>query len=549
MTLKNRFRVIIVSSMIIFTIMSLLIEFYISYPRLLFFEKREAATDLHRGLQAIGREIFHLKNLCRDWSSWNDAYNFMATRNKQFIRENLNYESFVSGNFNLICIINTDLKIIYSDGYNLKTKSKMLPDFFKKNESIKNSGLVNFSDSVSTEEQYRSGLILTEYGIMNISVMPILTSERQGPLRGFMIMGRILDEPTVNKLSEQIAVKFNLINVHDKSSIPEYAQIFDELLLTKEKFIMKYRKADIMLYSLYSDIYKKPAFLFHVDHPRNFRSEIIWIVRTRLLLVLIGFIVLIVTIAIVLEYSVIIPVNILKKQVQSIVMDEYSPDRILKTSDELGMLSRTIDDMAGTINRKTSELEDVNRVLELLTITDPLTSAYNRRIFDDTIRLEWERSARAGENLSLIMCDIDHFKKYNDMYGHQAGDEILIKVADALRKTMRRITDRVYRYGGEEFVIMLNNTGYGGCLHVAEILLQSVRSLKVKHEFSDAADNVTISIGCVSLTPEKGKKFSYLVSLADKALYDAKHKGRNRICSAEVSGDGSVLLKEHQIQG
>lgn len=311
---------------------------------------------------------------------------------------------------------------------------------------------------------------------------------------------------------------------------------------------MKYSNDNIIVYSLYPDIYGKPAFLFYVDYPRNIRIEGIKIARLNFTFIILGFIVLIFTVAIVLEYSVIIPVHILNKQVISIIAGEYSSDRRLNTMDELGMLSSAIDDMAVTIFRNTEEMQILNRELEILSITDALTSAYNRRHFDETIRLEWERACRAGEHISLVMCDIDYFKRYNDYYGHQAGDDILVMVADALKKCMKRMTDRVYRYGGEEFIIILPNTDISGCVHIAETLLRAVRALKISHADSGFSDIVTISTGCASVIPPRGGEYSYLVSLADRALYEAKHNGRNRIYSADTSGNSSVSFTVHPVE-
>jgi diguanylate cyclase (GGDEF)-like protein len=168
-----------------------------------------------------------------------------------------------------------------------------------------------------------------------------------------------------------------------------------------------------------------------------------------------------------------------------------------------------------------------------LTLTDALTGVANRRSFNDAIDNEWRRCGRAQAPLSVIMVDIDHFKRYNDAYGHQAGDACLVQVADAMRSCAGRPPDLLARYGGEEFIILLPQVGAQGAETVAKRILAAVRALAIPHRMSPASETVTVSLGIATALPGEGScDGDGLVRTADNALYQAKEAGRNGYCVA-----------------
>lgn len=175
------------------------------------------------------------------------------------------------------------------------------------------------------------------------------------------------------------------------------------------------------------------------------------------------------------------------------------------------------------------QLEIANRELEKLATIDGLTRVYNRRQFDSVFQSEWQRLCREEQPLSLILCDVDHFKAYNDTYGHQAGDQCLQQVAQAIAKNVKRPADCVARYGGEEFVVLLPNTDQSGAIHVAEAIRAEVEELRVPHRNSSVSHHVSLSLGVMSLIPTEDVSPSYLIESADRALYSAKHLGRNQV--------------------
>jgi len=193
-----------------------------------------------------------------------------------------------------------------------------------------------------------------------------------------------------------------------------------------------------------------------------------------------------------------------------------------------------IDSMSRRLLDMSSQLAAVNRELELLSKQDALTHIANRRHFDSTLAREFKRAARQKSELSLILVDIDHFKRYNDRYGHQGGDDCLRQVAGALAAACRRPGDLVARYGGEEFAIILPDTPLAGAVVVADSLRLAIAQLALAHADSDVAKTVTMSQGIASLVPDAHTTPEQLIECADQALYLAKRKGRN--CHVTHSG-------------
>ncbi len=177
------------------------------------------------------------------------------------------------------------------------------------------------------------------------------------------------------------------------------------------------------------------------------------------------------------------------------------------------------------------DLKQARDQLARLATTDGMTGLANRRRFDEILHMEYARHVRSGTELALILLDIDHFKLFNDNYGHVRGDDCLRAVAQALSRTVHRATDLAARYGGEEFVCLLPDAvSSEGVQSVAERIRKSIEELNIPHGQSPTADRVTVSLGAITACCTQGTNPSALVSLADKQLYRAKTEGRNRTC-------------------
>jgi diguanylate cyclase (GGDEF)-like protein len=195
-------------------------------------------------------------------------------------------------------------------------------------------------------------------------------------------------------------------------------------------------------------------------------------------------------------------------------------------------LEEKVTQKTASLNTQTQDLIAANKKLEILTYQDGLTGLFNRRYFDERLKTETVRHFREKQPLSLILGDIDHFKRYNDFYGHLQGDACLKQVAKCIGSSVARVTDANCRYGGEEFAIILPNTSIEESTIVAERLCLNIEKLKLPHEKSETSSFVTLTLGVVTIPAGQETSVDSIISSADKALYLGKSNGRNKVIRA-----------------
>lgn len=210
-------------------------------------------------------------------------------------------------------------------------------------------------------------------------------------------------------------------------------------------------------------------------------------------------------------------------------LDAGAVDFITKPVNEALLLARV---------RTQLRIKSMADELRRMATTDGLTGLVNRRHFDELMQREWQRCARSGAPMALLMVDVDHFKRYNDHYGHPAGDACLQAVARALESAARRPADRVGRLGGEEFALLLPDTDLPGAQGLAEQVVHTVRDLQLPHAGSLTGACVSISVGVAACVPRSAAPggVPLLYRAADRALYEAKAHGRNRWVAGSVAG-------------
>ncbi len=208
-------------------------------------------------------------------------------------------------------------------------------------------------------------------------------------------------------------------------------------------------------------------------------------------------------------------------------------DYLTKPVDDAELMARL--STAERIITLEKTLKKRNQEIALLSITDPLTRVHNRGYLNDTLPVAFKRAARYGNSLSIILCDIDHFKEVNDRHGHQVGDKVLIAFVQTLNEALRRDLDWIARYGGEEFIIVLPETDLAGAKTAAERFRKLVADMVVETEHGEI--RITASFGVSTLCSRNvspGADAEELIRVADRCLYEAKDQGRNRSAGAEI---------------
>lgn len=244
-----------------------------------------------------------------------------------------------------------------------------------------------------------------------------------------------------------------------------------------------------------------------------------------------------------------IPVIVLSTEEEATVKSEAfrigANDYLVKLPDRIELIARIRyhsgayltqiqrDEAYRALRRSQQELMETNLELQRLTNVDGLTGLSNRRYFDQYLDTEWRQSMRAQETISLLIIDVDHFKQYNDTYGHLAGDEVLKAVARALKGAFQRPKDLAVRLGGEEFAVVLPQTQGSDLAFLADKVVRAIEALGLPHAASPIADKVTISVGGATHVPAGDEMPERLIEAADKAMYEAKRAGRNRAVTAE----------------
>jgi diguanylate cyclase (GGDEF)-like protein len=220
--------------------------------------------------------------------------------------------------------------------------------------------------------------------------------------------------------------------------------------------------------------------------------------------------------------------------------------QIMKMLDPAEMY-HVMEQMQEVIDRQTNELRQLNQKLQItnteltyLSAIDDLTQVVNRRKFNEFLTHEWQRMLELGKPLSLILCDVDYFKSYNDTYGHLAGDQCLKQLAHTIREVTRTNLDLVARYGGEEFAIVLPDTNSTRAEGISKAILKRIRSLKIPHILSKPTGFVTVSLGVITMIPNSSSSLERLLQLSDKLLYKAKGKGRNTYMLQDLTTNVSI---------
>lgn len=520
-----------------------LIQRFIIFPSFLELEYREAGENLRRIFYAIDREIVHLDRLCHDWAVWDDSYEFMEEQSPDFIASNLNAETLAADHLNLLLFCRSDGSIVWGSG--TQNGRQLAFSFLQTQRLSLDHPLLALPTSNGLKSA--SGIMDTQFGPLLFSTQTILHSDGSGPSKGLLVMGRLLDQNTLETLKEQTRIPFEMrYPVLGEEALCGPIEQAITIKQDRLSFLEVNNGKFIKSCAGYPDINGKPVFGIQYLFPREITRKGITSMGYAAALVIASGMIIVVILNLLLQQIILRPIQRLTDHALAIEQEKDFSRRIdMRRTDELGKLAHSLDTMVQTIDEQTSALQLANEQLIILTVQDGLTGIANRRMFDSYLNKEWRRAMREQAPLSLILLDVDYFKKYNDTYGHQQGDRCLIAVAATLQRHIRRPADLAARYGGEEFAIILPNTHEEGALTIAERVRQGIEALEIPHSASDVSASVSVSLGVVTTLPKVDKDMRSLdlfVETADRGLYQAKQQGRNRTVQAVLAQHEALSL-------
>ncbi len=527
MTLKLKVLIILILVFLPSAIISYAIHQQVMLPTFRELENENALKNMERIKGAIDQEIMRIDTLTHDWSGWDDTYEFIQTRDIDYIKSNLMVETFLNANINLLTMFDLSGKEVWG-GLLVPGSQKVVPWSQVPAEGLPSGHtLIDRNPDRELKNHNVTGVIMESDIPLLVAARPILTSSNKGPDRGTMVMGSFLNETIKARMEKQLRLEFRLIT--DPIDIIKYSQKSKVSPHSTLSYLIERHDLDhLRIYGIVNDLRGEPAFVLETMVLREISIQGRQYIRYGFWsIMIVGGITLLVML-IILQRTILNPITLLTHHILEIErLKDYSARLAEERHDEIGTLSKAFD-------RMLSKIEDQTVKLTTLSMKDELTGLANRRCFDEFLILEWKQMQREKRPISLILCDVDFFKIYNDTYGHPAGDECLRKLAQAMSAQVRRPADLVARYGGEEFAVVLSGVDSEGAHHVAETIRLAVEKLEIPDGSSYNDQFVTISAGHSTRVPQPDVSFDELIQSADTALYKAKRTGRNTVFQSAV---------------
>ncbi len=488
-------------------------------------------NDRQELLKIEGELKQHLQNLHQllyDNMVWDDAYQAAQVNDKDWFKRTFFIEeSFAYLGINGWYFYDTNGELI--TGIEMMVEGNSLSQFFSQGSQVQQKGLLILPQEVKqnglmpiSKEQF---LYLNDKLVVVVS-QSIAPSAEKGVPAGTALVWRVVNKEFIDRLTPLVKNDVELVR------LPDAARIRDHISLhLGNKRFNQVKSQDDYLYLGVDNQQGDLMFLLKFPAPKKFYDGSLfdYSVIVGLAISLIVMILFYVFVSI----AICNPISQLVKAINHVMQhQDFTYRTNLGGKSELNRLSKRLDQLFALLHKQRQELVRRNERLEEISNTDPLTGLANRRYLKRYLKTLAEHESTRTLPLSFLVIDIDYFKIYNDMYGHSQGDEALKQVGKILLNSTHSATDLVCRYGGEEFVIILQETTLEDAVKVAENLCKAVRAAMIKHAGNSINNVITISIGVASKPHSEDLDADSLFDRADKALYQAKEKGRNTVVPA-----------------
>jgi len=487
-------------------------------------ERNEALNLNDQLVRNFKAELEHLNELNTDWADWAGMYTFAQTLSPEFAAAEVGTGALDSAKLSFVAIFDNNHRRTF-----LRAAADLVDQESNKGLSRTLEAMQRLYETQGTTKS--CSLHGADGEIYLLCWQYIHRSDGSGEPHGTLLMGRLLDEHILQRIRNQSALDFEIETVLP-AKIPSNPGVVGGTVSTDSLVIGGRDKH--MLTGRMLDASGQPVFLFHIHLPADIErsgQQITWRV---VLVVMVGALLSGVVLVLGVQYFLVRRLQLMERQLRHVGTAGGWPEQIAipPGRDEIATLGEAI-------NRMLRVLREQGQALELLSLTDPLTRLANRRAFDRDLATGISLSRRSMVPLSLLVLDVDHFKAYNDLYGHPAGDGVLMAIGRILREAASRPTDLAARIGGEEFAILLPNTTPEGAVRVATRIHEALAAQAIAHAASSVSEHVTVSIGVTqAMHHEAADEF---VARADRATYAAKSAGRNRTYALGAAESACVL--------
>jgi diguanylate cyclase (GGDEF)-like protein len=488
-------------------------------------ERSEATHSLLRLLQAMDSQLSQLDAVLGGWSNWTSLYEHAARPSKTFLRDEWTENGLTQTNIDWIFRFDnknrpTDiLEKPIADG------SRVLGKLINERPEIIQPVIDKL---LATPGQEGCGVTRVEDRLSLFCFRPVLTSDGVGPAHGVVVIGRRISAKMKDEISTQTGLRFDIALdspvTKDESEVdPIRARIGEgvpHLHLAEQTM-----RIDFPITGFIGNA--ASAIQLTLERSTMLRAKLSaqkTVVSTTFLIILAGALLIWV-----IDSFIVQRITRMRTALGEIVsLRTWEGEIPRQGNDEIDELATHINEVIVVVREQMLDLRHAS-------LTDPLTQLANRRRFDERFKDALNSHERSGRPLALILLDADDFKKYNDVYGHPAGDAVLQGIAQCLRDNARRPADLHARMGGEEFAVLLDDTDMAGATRCAEAILQSLVNAGFVHKGNSAAQVMSLSAGVA--VRQAGDNTETLYHRADQALYQAKMTGKNRVCVAEGNTD------------
>jgi diguanylate cyclase (GGDEF)-like protein len=465
-------------------------------------------------VRSILNEIERLQGTARDWAQFDDSYEFIQDLNQDYIDANL--VPGVVDDLGVFGLLYLDLEF--------KTRYGMVQEPGRSLFQLISDQIEAERDRFLTPEAEGGKSILLYNDSADqfywVVMESITDSEEKEPINGYLVMIKLMDAEFMEQMSTIFGAPIKIISSHN-IGCDGCSQSYNDTTFCQRIDFLDNNKAALLI--TFKDDSRTHHLLIQSFVFRNLNLQLRNIfIQTLLALIVIGG-VIVAAIVMILGRLVLSPIG---KAASDFTRCAENKDMTTRL-DITGPFE--VKQMAMSANVMLDEIQSLNGQLQSMAQMDELTGISNKRHFYELYAKHFARAKRNNSSLGIFMIDIDHFKQFNDLYGHLAGDECLGVVAGVLKKTVSRTNDIVARFGGEEFVVVLDNVSASGLGAVCHNFSKALESAAIKHGRSSVSQIVTCSIGAISLIPPRTLESRELLSQVDQLLYRAKKNGRNRI--------------------